>query len=60
MRIKQNDILKALPELKPYQLDYMVKVGKIECERKGKSIERTFSIDVIAQIKQIMEKNNGR
>ena len=60
MRIKQNDILRAIPELKPYQLDYLVKIGKVKCERHGKSIERTFSMDVIAQIKKIMEKRNGR
>ena len=59
MRIKQSDILRAIPELKPYQLDYMVRVGKVECVQQGKSIERTFSVDVIAQIKKIMEKRNG-
>ena len=41
-----------------YQLDYLVKAGRIHAFRTGRGIERRFPPDTIEKIKAILKKRN--
>ena len=48
-----------MTNLKPYQLDYIVRVGDVSVMRNGKSNPRLFSVEAINQIMLILDRRGN-
>ena len=55
--LKTSDVLRET-KIPFYQLDYLVKAGRIHAFRTGRGIERRFPPDTIEKIKAILKKRN--
>ena len=52
--ITAKEVYRALPNLKWYQLENLIRSGNIEVKAFGKGIERKFPPDTINKIKKIL------
>lgn len=50
-----TEILKEFPELRFYQLEYILKANRIDFIKKGQGLLRQYPITVIDEIKSILK-----
>ena len=50
-----NDIFQELPELKYYQLEFLIRSKQIEVKSFGSGISRKFPFDTVQKIKSILQ-----
>ena len=52
------DLMKIFPDLRPSQLDYLVRDRLVQCERNGKGHSRRFPPEAVEQIRVRMAQRN--
>ena len=54
-----KEILNEFPELKFYQLEYILKANRIDYIKKGQGFLRQYPLEAISQIKSILKSRNN-
>ena len=57
-KITTETILNEFPTLPPYTLEYWIKCRKIQVEKRGKGLERTYPANTLEEIRAILEARN--